>query len=129
MKNKNSFLIICFSILMLSFVFGSSNKVYGKSDEIFNDYSKDSSTFTTTISVNDFFEKILNEKLSEAEKKYLSDKGIIIAFEDRISTNFVTTSINDNEMKVYASEYSYIDKNNREVIWYPCEVELNGVKK
>ena len=129
MKYKNSFLIICFLVLMLSFVFGSSNKVYGKSDEIFNDYSKDSSTFTTTISVNDFFEKILNEKLSEAEKKYLSDKGIIIAFEDRISTNFVTTSINDNEMKVYASEYSYIDKNNREVIWYPCEVELNGVKK
>lgn len=129
MKYKNSFLIICFLILMLSFVFISSNKVYGKSDEIFNDYSKDSSTFTTTISVSDFFEKVLNEKLSESEKKYLSDKGIIIAFEDRVSTNFVTTSINDNEMKVYASEYSYIDKNNREVIWYPSEVELNGVKK
>ena len=49
MKYKNSFLIICFLVLMISFVFGSSNKVYGKSDEIFNDYSKDSSNFTTTI--------------------------------------------------------------------------------
>lgn len=129
MKRKIPFLILSLLVVILSFVFLSLPKVFASSDDILNDYSKESSALTNNVTVIDFFEKVLNEKLSNSEIKYLSDKGMIISYEDKVSTNFVSTSINDNELTVDASEYSYVDKSGRVVTWYPTEVELNNQKK
>ena len=129
MKRKISFLIICLLVVILSFAFISLPSALAISSDIYNDYSKESSALTNNINVKDFFEKILNEELSESEKEYFSDKGVILSYEDKVSTNFVSTSINDNELTINASEYSYVDKSGRTITWVPNEVELNGEKK
>lgn len=119
-----SFLLIITAVICL---FHSNCYIYAINND--NDYSNPSSINSVEISTLDFFSTILNEKLTDCEKETLSNKGVFLKYENKIPTNYVETSINDNVLHVTAYEYSYNDVNNRQIIWYPKEVILNDKVK
>ncbi len=121
--------LISFLLLIMTFIFVLSGDfcVYANYND--NYYSNPSSVNSCEISTLDFFTQNFNEYFSESEKTVLSEKGIFIKYENKIPTNCVETSINGDALIVTAYEYTYMDINNRCVIWYPKEVILNGITK
>ena len=126
-STKNIKRPLCFAfavIMLLSFgLTASASATVGTGD-----YSRPGSQYNKTVTSADILEFLLDSELGEAERNYLVAYGDTeFVYNDAITTNYVTATLDGTRLEVRADEYEYESENGSVIRWVPTRATLNGV--
>lgn len=117
-----AFAVIIFASLVMT---ASASGAMGTGD-----YSRPGSQYNETVTSADILEFLLGEELGEAEREYLVAYGDIkFVYNDAITTNYVTATLDGTRLDVKADEYEYETEDGSLVVWIPVRATLDGVTR
>ena len=129
MKKKNiakSLLLCLFSILLIS---NDVSNYDLKAETNKLDFSRPNSIDSNVVKGEELFSLIYGySDLSELEKEYLEKSNFDFKYDSKIPFDRVYTLLNEDELIVHASEYSYESINGVRVTWTPSFASLNDEK-
>lgn len=126
-RNITKSLFLClFSILLV----GNNISEYNLNAETNKlDFSRLNSIDSNVVKGEELFSLICGfSDLSDLEKEYLEKSGFEFKYDSTIPFDRVYTLLNEDELIVHASEYSYESVNGVNVTWTPSFVTLNDEK-
>lgn len=129
MKKKNiakSLFLCLFSILLIS---NDVSNYDLKAETNKLDFSRPNSIDSNVVKGEELFSLIYGySDLSELEKEYLEKSNFEFKYDSKIPFDRVYTLLNEDELIVHASEYSYESINGVSVTWTPSFASLNDEK-
>ena len=127
MKNKKITKNILLSLFSLLLIGNDVCKYDLKAQSNPFDFSRVNSLDSVVVSGEDLYSFITNESdLSDLEKQYLNNSSYTLKYENKIPYESVYTLLNDDELIVHATSYSYNTVNNEIITWTPSTANLNG---
>ena len=115
-----------FILLFLIFISFFGFNTYVLADDIKFDYSRSESLDTVIMSATELIEYITNDEVCDAEKEYLKNYIDTFKYENKIPSNKVMTSINNDELFIRAESHSYVDINNNTITWIPYIASIDN---
>lgn len=128
MKNKKQLALFLFASVLLINTTKTNKLTANISLEEAFDFSRFNSLETMHISMEELIYKITGEEVSAAEKEYLKDFPAF-QYEGKITTSFVSTSLENNNLTIHAEPYTYQTQKNQWICWQPDEVKMQNETK